>query len=380
MGLTRTKKIVSFYDYSLLFAVLFILGFGLLILYSASSGRGDMEESAMSYLRKQGFFAVGGLVLMFGLSHLLDYRFLRVLALPGFAAACGLVLLTAAYGAASHGSTRWFTIFGVRFQPSELVKFTLIIMEAREFSRLGSQVNSKKSLRQPLLLAFFPAIFIAFSNLSTGIIILGIFSLMLFVARKEYKPFFYLFLLLLLLYLAAYPFAVLMEKCHIMHGYQLMRIYAWKRPLDPRYVSKTYQTVQGLYAIGSGGIFGRGLGESLQKFMMPEAQNDMIFTILCEELGLFGAVSLILIYLFILYRLYDIARNAPDLFGSFLVIGVMSHIGLQAVLNIAVACNQIPNTGVTLPFVSYGGTALVLLLLEIGICLSVSKQTKLELR
>lgn len=380
MGLTRTKKIVSFYDYSLLFAVLFILGFGLLILYSASSGRGDMEESAMSYLRKQGFFAIGGLVLMFGLSHLLDYRILRVLALPGFAAACGLVLLTAAYGAASHGSTRWFTIFGVRFQPSELVKFTLIIMEAREFSRLGSQVNSKRNLFHLLLLALIPAVFIALSNLSTAIIILGIFSLMFFVARKEYKPFIYLFLLLLLLYLAAYPFAVLMEKLHIMHGYQLMRIYAWKRPLDPRYVSKTYQTVQGLYAIGSGGIFGRGLGESLQKFMMPEAQNDMIFTILCEELGLFGAVSLILIYLFILYRLYDIARNAPDLFGSFLVIGVMSHIGLQAVLNIAVACNQIPNTGVTLPFVSYGGTALVLLLLEIGICLSVSKQTKLELR
>ena len=380
MGLTRTKKIVSFYDYSLLFAVLFILGFGLLILYSASSGRGDMEESAMSYLRKQGFFAIGGLVLMLGLSHLLDYRFFRVLALPGFAAACGLVLLTIAYGAASHGSTRWFTIFGVRFQPSELVKFTLIIMEAREFSRLGSQVNSKGNRFHPLLLALIPAIVIARSNLSTAIIILGIFSLMFFVARKEYKPFFYLFLLLLFLYLAAYPFAVLMEKCHIMHGYQLMRIYAWKRPLDPRYVSKTYQTVQGLYAIGSGGIFGRGLGESLQKFMMPEAQNDMIFTILCEELGLFGAVSLILIYLFILYRLYDIARNAPDLFGSFLVIGVMSHIGLQAVLNIAVACNQIPNTGVTLPFVSYGGTALVLLLLEIGICLSVSKQTKLELR
>ena len=366
--MTRTKKIVSFYDYSLLFAVLFILGFGLLILYSASSGRGDMEESAMSYLRKQGFFAIGGLVLMLGLSHLLDYRFFRVLALPGFAAACGLVLLTIAYGAASHGSTRWFTIFGVRFQPSELVKFTLIIMEAREFSRLGSQVNSKGNRFHPLLLALIPAIVIARSNLSTAIIILGIFSLMFFVARKEYKPFFYLFLLLLFLYLAAYPFAVLMEKCHIMHGYQLMRIYAWKRPLDPRYVSKTYQTVQGLYAIGSGGIFGRGLGESLQKFMMPEAQNDMIFTILCEEL------------LFILYRLYDIARNAPDLFGSFLVIGVMSHIGLQAVLNIAVACNQIPNTGVTLPFVSYGGTALVLLLLEIGICLSVSKQTKLELR
>ena len=125
-------------------------------------------------------------------------------------------------------------------------------------------------------------------------------------------------------------------------------------------------------------IFGKGLGQSVQKFLMPEAQNDMIFTIICEELGLFGAISLILIYGFLIYRLFDIARNASDLFGSMLTAGIMIHISLQVILNIAVASNAIPNTGVTLPFVSYGGTSLLLLMFEMGIALNVSRCTHLS--
>ena len=140
-----------------------------------------------------------------------------------------------------------------------------------------------------------------------------------------------------------------------------------------------YQVLQGLYAIGSGGLWGKGLGESIQKMgFLPEAQNDMVFSIICEELGLFGAVSVILIFLFMIYRFMVIANNAPDLFGSMLVVGVMGHIAIQVILNIAVVTNTIPNTGITLPFISYGGTSVLFLMVEMGMVLSVSNQIKLE--
>ena len=137
--------------------------------------------------------------------------------------------------------------------------------------------------------------------------------------------------------------------------------------------------LQGLYAIGSGGLVGKGLGESIQKMgFVPEAQNDMIFSIICEELGLFGAVSVILIFLFMIYRFMVIAFNAPDLFGALIVVGVMAHVAIQVILNIAVVTNTIPNTGITLPFISYGGTSVLFLMVEMGMVLSVSNQIKME--
>ena len=152
----------------------------------------------------------------------------------------------------------------------------------------------------------------------------------------------------------------------------------WKSPIDYAR-SGGFQVLQGLYAIGSGGLFGKGLGQSLQKMgFVPEAQNDMIFTIICEELGLFGAVSLILIFMFMIYRFMVIAGNAPDLLGAMLVVGVMAHIAIQVILNIAVVTNSIPNTGVTLPFISYGGTSVLFLMLEQGLVLSVSNQIRAE--
>ena len=161
-----------------------------------------------------------------------------------------------------------------------------------------------------------------------------------------------------------------------MHRYR--RIEAWLNPeLDPE--GKSFQVLQGLYAIGSGGLFGQGLGQSIQKLgFLPESQNDMIFAIICEELGLFGAVSIILIFLFMIFRFMVIANNAPDLFGALLVVGVMGHIAIQVVLNIAVVTNTIPNTGITLPFISYGGTSVLFTMIEMGIVLSVSNRIRLE--
>ena len=137
--------------------------------------------------------------------------------------------------------------------------------------------------------------------------------------------------------------------------------------------------IQGLYAIGSGGLFGKGLGNSIQKLsFIPESQNDMIFSIICEELGVFGAVSVILLFFFLIWRLVVIANNAPDLLGSLLVVGIMAHISLQVILNIAVVTNSIPNTGVTLPFISYGGTSILFLMVEMGMALGVSAQIRVE--
>ena len=152
----------------------------------------------------------------------------------------------------------------------------------------------------------------------------------------------------------------------------------WKDP-SAYALEGGHQVLQGLYAIGSGGLFGKGLGASMQKLgFVPEAQNDMVFSIICEELGLFGAVCVILLFLFMIWRFVVIANNAPDLFGSMLVVGVMAHIALQVILNIAVVTNTIPNTGITLPFISYGGTSVVFLMIEMGAALSVSRSIRYE--
>ena len=159
-------------------------------------------------------------------------------------------------------------------------------------------------------------------------------------------------------------------------AYRLDRIKIW---LNPEEYEKGYQTLQGLYAIGSGGLFGKGLGESMQKLgFIPEAQNDMIFSVICEELGLFGAVCLILLYLLLIWRFMIIANNAADLYGALIVVGVMAHISIQVILNIAVVTNTIPNTGISLPFISYGGTSILFLLSEMGLALSVSRGIKFE--
>ena len=159
-------------------------------------------------------------------------------------------------------------------------------------------------------------------------------------------------------------------------GYRAERIKIW---LEPEKYDKGYQTLQGLYAIGSGGLFGKGLGESMQKLgFVPEAQNDMIFSIICEELGLFGAVCIILLFLLMIWRFMVIANNAPDLFGALLVVGIMAHIAIQVILNIGVVTNTFPNTGITLPLISYGGTSASFLLTELGLAFSVSRSIKLE--
>ena len=211
------------------------------------------------------------------------------------------------------------------------------------------------------------AVAIAINNLSTGIIVAGIAIIMVFVVSPKKKEFAALGAILFGLGLAGIK----------MGGYRVVRIAAWLHP--DQYPDKAYQTLQGMYAIGSGGLFGKGLGASVQKLgYVPEAQNDFIFTIICEELGLFGAICVILLFILLIWRCMVIANSAPDLYASLIAVGVMGHIALQVVLNICVVTNWMPNTGIILPFISYGGTSVAILLSEMGLVLNVSRQIRFD--
>ena len=279
-----------------------------------------------------------------------------------------IVLCTAVIfiGTDANGQARWLKIGPLSFQPSEFAKFAVIIFLATVIYKTPQKMGEFMSLVKIMAIVLPIVAVVAYNNLSTAIIILGIAVCMLFVASPKYSHF----------VLMAAAVGVVGVVFISFEAYRMDRIKIW---LNPEAYEKGYQTLQGLYAIGSGGLFGKGLGESMQKLgFIPEAQNDMIFSIICEELGLFGAISVILIFMFMIYRFMVIAGNAPDLMGAMIVIGVMAHIAIQVILNIAVVTNTIPNTGVTLPFISYGGTSVMFLMLEMGMVLSVSNQIKLE--
>ena len=242
----------------------------------------------------------------------------------------------------------------------------------------GDKINQWKYMRNVTFMTLPIAGLVAANNLSSGIILVGIGFVMLFVACKIKWPFYSLAALAMGILAGAGPIGKALMQIKLLQPYQYRRIEAWLNPeLDPE--GKSFQVLRGLYAIGSGGLFGQGLGQSIQKLgFLPESQNDMIFAIICEELGLFGAISIILVFLFMIFRFMVIANNAPDLFGALLVVGVMGHIAIQVVLNIAVVTNTIPNTGITLPFISYGGTSVLFIMMEMGIVLSVSNRIRLE--
>ena len=232
------------------------------------------------------------------------------------------------------------------------------------------------------LLPMIPAAIIAAmlliitNNLSSALIMLAIAFGMLFVACPDYKRFVVIAVLGVILCAGFLIYLKRLDDPSSM-GFRIDRILVW---MDPQaYAGDTgYQTIQALYAIGSGGIFGKGLGQSMQKLVVPEAQNDMIFSIVCEELGLFGGIAIILLFILLLWRFIMVAGNAKDLYGALIVTGVVTHIAVQVFLNIAVVTNTIPNTGVTLPFISYGGSSLFFLLAEIGMVLSVARVNNRE--
>ena len=367
----KKEKPVRYFDYSLLFLLIFLMGFGLIMLYSTSSYYGSARyNDTAHYLKKQLFATALGIVGMIIISRI-PYRFWMSLSGLAYISALGLCTLVIFAGKEAKGQSRWLEIGPLSFQPSEFAKLAVIIFLATIVYKTSKQVGDFKTLVKVVVMILPVVGVVAYNNLSTAIIILGIAVCMLFVASPKYSHFFVMALVV-----------VVVGAIFIMlAGYRVERIRIWLDPegLDENGHMRGYQTMQGLYAIGSGALFGKGLGESMQKLgFIPEAQNDMIFSVICEELGLFGAVCLIMLYLLIIWRFMIIANNAADLYGALIVIGVMAHISIQVVLNIAVVTNSIPNTGISLPFISYGGTSVLFLLSEMGLALSVSRGITLE--
>lgn len=348
------------YDETLLAVVIILIAIGLVMLYSTSSYNGEVKfHDPFHYLKKQGFATFVGFLGMVIVSRV-DYHRWAVLAIPGYLTAIALSVAVMFFGDEYNGSKRWLSLGPVSFQPSEFAKVAVILFLAWSVTKYAKKMDKFRTLVLAMLPVLPIAALVGASNLSTAIIILGIAVVLIFVASPKYSQFIWMGT-------AAVAF---MAVFLAMESYRLERIAIWR---NPEQYEKGYQTLQGLYAIGSGGLFGRGLGNSVQKLgFLPEAQNDMIFSIICEELGLVGAGIIILLFFLLIWRFFVIATKAPDLLGALIASGAMAHMMIQVILNIAVVTNSIPNTGITLPFISYGGTSVLFLLLEMGLVLSVS--------
>ena len=348
------------YDDTLLVTVLVLVITGLVLLTSISAYNGNVKfHDSFYYLKKQGFATGLGLVGMAVVSRI-DYHRWIPLAVPGYLLSILLGVAVLPFGEEYNGSKRWLSLGPVSFQPSEFAKVAVIVFLSWLIEKNIKKMGKFKSIVLTMLTILPIVGLVGASNLSTAIIILGIGAVMIFTASPKYLQFFWMIA----------GGAGFMTIFLALESYRLERIAIWR---NPEKYEKGYQTLQGLYAIGSGGLFGRGLGNSVQKLgFLPEAQNDMIFSIICEELGLVGAGILIGVFLILIWRFFVIAAKAEDLTGALIATGAMAHMMIQIILNIAVVTNSIPNTGITLPFISYGGTSVVFLLLEMGLVLSVS--------
>ena len=347
-------------DYTLLVIVFLLVAVGLVILYSTSAYNGDVKfHDSFYYLKKQVFATILGLVMMFWVAGI-DYHVWQQFAAVCYLAAVGLSIAVMLFGKEYNGSKRWLSLGPFSFQPSEFAKVALIIFLSWIVTKHAKTI-AKTGTMFRIVLWMLPIVgLVGTSNLSTAIIILGIGVVLVFVASPRYAQFVGMGVL----------GCAFMGIFLALESYRLERLAIWRNPEN---YEKGYQTLQGLYAIGSGGLFGTGLGNSVQKLgFVPEAQNDMIFSIICEELGLVGAAFIVFLFLILIWRFFLIATHSRDLFGALIASGAMAHMMIQVILNIAVVTNTIPNTGITLPFISYGGTSVVFLLIEMGLVLSVS--------
>ena len=375
----KIKKKTDYYDYSLLAVIILLTCFGLVMLYSTSSYMAELNYGDdMYYFKKQAAISFGCIIIALGISQI-DYHILTKFTgvLYGMAAIL-MMLVKTPLGRTANGARRWLNLGPLSFQPSEVAKIAVIVCLSYMIVNMGRNIKTLKAFM--ILAGSGSALaFLAYActdNLSTAIIIFCITMGLIFIAHPKVKPFLIaagVGIVLIIIFVM-----ILSSSLETSSSFRLRRILVWLHPED--FASGDgYQTIQALYAIGSGGFLGRGLGNSIQKLgSVPEAQNDMIFSIVCEELGILGGIILLLLFAYLLYRLFFIAQNAPDLFGSLMVSGIFIHIALQVVFNIAVVLNLMPNTGVTLPFVSYGGTSIVFLMSEMGLALSVARQIKFK--
>ena len=378
-----TRKKIEYFDYNLLAVLIFIICFGLIMLYSASAYNSQAANNGdgMYLFRRQAMVTAGSFVVMLVISKI-DYHLYAPFAKIIYYISIFLMVLVrwSPLGLEANGSKRWLGIKDTPFQmqPSEVAKIAVIIFIPYIICQLGKYLKTSAGMTRVLVYGGFASFSVFFftDNLSTAIIVAGIVCGMIFVAHPKTKPFIKIavggmvavgiFLVIILVQLSSSD------------NFRIQRVVTWLQP-DKHMAEGGYQVMQGLYAIGSGGFWGKGLGNSVQKLSaIPEVQNDMILAAICEELGIFGAIVILILFGMLLYRLMFIAQNAPDLYGSLIVTGIFTHIALQVILNIAVVTNLIPTTGITLPFFSNGGTSILFLMSEMGLALGVSRTIKFE--
>ena len=351
----------GYVDVAMLITLGMILIFGLAMIYSTSSYRAyDLYGDSMYFFKRQAIYMLLALAVMWIVSRC-DYRFMFRRARIILISSMILQVLVLVIGTASHGSARWIYIGPIGFQPSEYAKTAIIIYTAAAAAARSRQLTKLSCLTKIMIMPVITIVLIGVENLSTAIICFGILFLILFCGSSQIRHF------------------IVIGVCGVIGcalfilfaGYRANRVKIW---LSPESYQDGYQTVQSLYAVGSGGLFGLGFGGSVQKKgFIPESHNDMIFSVVCEELGLVGAVFIIVLFLYLLYRMAVIAMNARDRFGNMMVLGVMAHIAVQLLINISVVTNTIPPTGVPMPFISYGGSSIIFILLEVGMVMSVSR-------
>ncbi len=345
---------------------------GLIMLFSASHSYAlTYYGNSFRFISRQLLFAIAGVVIMLVVSKI-DYHFYRRFAFPIYAAAIFLLAIVYAFPPIANVH-RWITIGPIQFQPSEIGKFAIILLFSHLIAKNYKNMDKFSFAFVLLLLLGLVCGLVVFeTHVSATVLIFAIGIVLMFVGGLSKK-------------LVALGFSIIavigvggffILKYFL--GYASNRITAWLDPWsDP--VGAGYQTIQSLLAIGSGGVLGRGIGQSRQKHLwVPEPHNDFIFSIVCEELGLIGAMIIILVFCALIWRGFTIAMRAKDKFGSLMALGLTFQVGLQVALNIMVVTNTIPNTGISLPFFSYGGTALLILLAEMGVVLSVSRASSLE--
>ena len=374
------KQAVHYFDYSLLAIIIFLMCFGLVMLYSISSYEARTEYGdGMYFPKRQGIIGLGSILVMMWVSRLDYHMFSKYAAMSYWGSMLLLALVKfTPLGIEVNGARRWFRLpANQSFQPAEVMKIAVIIFIPYLICRMGNKVHTLKGSLGVVAWGGLAAlgVYVLTENLSSAIIVMGISCCILFVVHKKQKIF---------LWIAGGGLTVFVVGSYILGrllenstSFRLRRIIAWLNP--EKYASTiSFQTVQGLYAIGSGGFFGKGLGNGVQKTVIPEVQNDMILSAICEELGVFGAIIILVLFGLLIYRLLFIAQNAPDLYGAQIMTGIMSHIAIQVILNVMVVTNMMPNTGITLPFISYGGTSILFLMIEMGMALGISRRIKLE--
>ena len=377
---TRVKKkehSIAYFDYSLLAILICLICFGLVMLYSTSSYSAMMKQNGDSlfYFKRQVLFCIVGLIGMWIVSRIDYHWYFERSKFFYFISIFMMFLVKTPLGKEVNGAKRWIKLpFEQQLQPAEIAKIAIILFIPALICTMGREIKTLEGIVKVLAWGAFSAavVFIITENLSTAIIVMGITCIMIFVVHPKTRIFIIIAVGIILIgIVGARVLGMAMETSG---NFRLRRILVWLNP--EKYASEGgYQIMQALYAIGSGGFFGKGLGNSAQKMIIPEVQNDMILSIICEELGVFGAIMVLIGML--LYRLLFIAQNAPDLYGSLVVSGIFAHIALQVILNVMVVINCIPTTGITLPFISYGGTSVLFLMAEMGLALGVSSKIKI---